>query len=149
MKRFATLAAAGALTVGAMGMGGPARAVDSTVCSIGGDFTSIQAAIDDAGTAAGDTITLCAGIFVEGDIIVNKQLTIAGSGTGSPFVEPPAIGFRPRANGIVIKDMTIRNGLQAIRFEDAGGTIDNTEINNVHMVDNSSNAIEPQLLLNS
>ncbi len=150
MRRIVTITSVTTLALAlSAALGGPARAGDSTVCSSGGDFTSIQAAIDDAGTVAGDTITLCTETFTQGDIMVDKQLTIAGSGTGSTFVVPPAIGFRPQANGIVIRDMTIRDGLQAIRFEDAGGTIDNTEINNVHMVDNSSNAIEPQLLLNS
>ena len=57
-----------------------AWAADSTVP---GDFATIQAAIDDAGTVAGDTITLTAVGHTESFIHVTKAITIAGAAGAS------------------------------------------------------------------
>ena len=119
--------------------GGVAQAGDSTVPA---GFATIQAAIDDAGTVAGDTITLTAAGHSEANIHVTKAITIAG-GVGASL-DPGAggIGIYPDVDGVTIRDLTIENGSQAIRFEKAGGTIDNTEINNVRLLNNSSRGIE-------
>jgi hypothetical protein len=54
-------------------------------------FTSIQAAVDAA--AAGDTIAVCAGTYVEGDggtqaLVITKSLAIRGTGADSVFIQP-------------------------------------------------------------
>jgi hypothetical protein len=54
-------------------------------------FTSIQAAVNAA--AAGDTVAVCAGRYVEGDggtqaLVIAKSLVIRGTGADSVFIEP-------------------------------------------------------------
>ncbi len=113
--------------------------------SVPGDFATIQLAIDDAGTVAGDTITLnVVGAHVESNIMVTKSVTIAGLGIGTTSLQPGAgqIGFRPTADNVTIQDMTIEGCSQAIRFEDAGNTIDATTVLRVSMLNNSSRGIE-------
>ena len=51
------------------------------------NFCSIQAAIDDANTIAGHTITVAAGTFVE-NVIITKGVNIIGSGQGVTIVKP-------------------------------------------------------------
>jgi hypothetical protein len=56
------------------------------VCSAGGDFTSIQNAIDNAGDY--DVITLCAEAFTETiDVNPTKSLTIQGQGYDNTFIQ--------------------------------------------------------------
>ena len=134
-----------ALVVGiaALGNGRQVFAGDSTVCSSGADFTTIQEAIDDVGTVAGDTITVCSETFVlASPVVVDKSVTIAGDGIGSTIIQPDNIGFRPEADDVEIREMTIEGGSQAIRFEKAGGTIDGTTISKVRMLNNSSRGVE-------
>jgi hypothetical protein len=117
------------------------QAGDSTVP---GDFATIQGAIDDAGTVAGDTINLLAQTYTESNIHINKAVTIAGVGTGSTILDPSSNVnvFYVDADYVTIKDLTIQNASQAVRFEMSGGTINNTEINNVEFLNNSSRGIE-------
>lgn len=119
---------------------GVAIAADSTVP---GDFATIQAAIDDAGTVAGDTITV-SGNHAESNVMITKSVTVAGNGIGSTTImlSGSEIGFRPLADGVTIRDLTIEGGAQAIRFEIANGTIDGTSIVGVEMLDQSSRGIE-------
>lgn len=120
--------------------GGNSLAGDSSVPT---DFTTIQAAIDDAGTVAGDTINVLAGTQDEFNIHITKSVTIAGTGIGSTIIDHAGgIGFFVDADDVAIRDMTIKNFSQAIRFEKAGGTIDNTTLERVSMEDNSSRGIE-------
>jgi hypothetical protein len=107
------------------------------------DFATIQAAIDDAATVASDTITVL-GAHAEDSVVIDKAVTIAGNGIGSTVITLGAgtIGFRPEVDGITIMDMTIEGGSQAIRFEKALGTIDNTTIDGVEMLDQTSRGIE-------
>ena len=51
------------------------------------NFCSIQAAIDDANTVAGHTITVAAGTFVE-NVIITKGVNIVGAGQGVTIVKP-------------------------------------------------------------
>lgn len=77
----------------AFGWGSAAQAATTrTVCPVGvADFPSIQAAISNVVTVDGDTLSLCADTFPEGNITVNKSLTIMGQGrvTRSLILEPP------------------------------------------------------------
>lgn len=68
-------------------MGG-ALAGNSTVP---GDFATIQAAINDAGTGAGDTITVdVTGTHQESTIHITKSVTIQGLGIGTTTVASPS-----------------------------------------------------------
>ena len=114
------------------------QAGDSSVPT---DFLTIQAAIDDTGTVAGDTITVEARTHTESNINITKAVNITGVGIGSTIIEGTVI-FRPEADGITIKDLTIQNSSQGIRFEKAGGTIDSTDLINIEFLNNSSRGIE-------
>jgi len=121
------------------GLSGLAQAADSTVP---GDFATIQAAIDDVGTVAGDTITLMAAGHVESNIQVTKSVTIAGSGGATLDPGAGQIGIRPLADNVTIRDLVIQDCSQAIRFEDAGNTIDGTTLLRVTMLNCTSRGIE-------
>lgn len=75
---------AGSIAIAAaIGLSSSAHASGTTftVCSSGCAFTSIQSAIDDAGTRNGDTIDVGAGTFAE-NVTINKSLTLAGAQAG-------------------------------------------------------------------
>ena len=96
-----------------------------------------------AAATAGDDIQVAAGTFSESGVLIDKMLTIAGAGPASTFVDPAGgIGLLPKADGIVLRDLTIQNGSDGLRFELPAGTIDDTELDNVHLVGNSSDGIE-------
>lgn len=122
---------------------GTASAGDSSVPTI---FATIQAAIDDVGTVAGDTITLEAGTHNETGIHVTKSVTIAGTGIGSSILEATTsgigIGLYIDADDVTVKDLTIRDYSQAVRFEMASGTIDGATFDTVRMEDCTSRGIE-------
>ncbi len=119
------------------------QAVNSTVPT---DFATIQAAIDDAGTVAGDTIIVLAGTHLEWDINITKAVTITGVGIGTTIIEDGDVTdrviFRPEVDNITIRDLTIQNSSQGVRFEKANSTIDNTKLISVEFLDNSSRGIE-------
>ena len=115
--------------------------------NVPGDFATIQEAIDDAGTVNGDIINVLAGTHIEAFIHITKELTIQGQGIGVTILDPSSLGgtqvvLYPDANNVTIQDMTIQNASQAIRFEINGGTIDNTDILRVSMLNNTSRGIE-------
>ena len=142
MRSFKILTAGAALLLAIAGSG-PAQAAIVTVCSAAASFTSIQAAIDDGGTSNGDTISLCAETFSEATVSITKEVTIKGVSPASTTIDSTSsIALRPLADNFTIRDLTISGNSQAVRFEDAGGTIDNTLIENVHFKDNSSRGIE-------
>lgn len=90
--RNALLAIAAGATFGTLSAAGSAAAAGThTVCPVGCNFMSIQAAIDDAGTTAGDTISVGAGTYTE-NVNVTKAVTIAGAGAGATTVQPAAYG---------------------------------------------------------
>ena len=99
----------------------PAQAAHAdtiSVCDSGCDFTTIQAAVDDPSTVAGDVIQVFDAVHVEQGIAVTKDVTIQGQGAGSTTVEahetPGSATDRVFhvAGGVsvTIKDVTIRHG---------------------------------------
>ena len=93
-----------------------------TVGASGCDFTTIQAAIDDAATSDGDTISVEDAVHTEQGIAVDKAVTIQGYGVDSTIVQAHAVRgsatdrvFTVSGGGtITFKDMTIRHGKQTI-----------------------------------
>src|ERR1700712_1428730 len=68
---------------------GPAQAADScvNVAGSGGCFATIAAAIADAGTVDGDTITVASGTYNEDQLLVNKGVKIVGAGMGKTVID--------------------------------------------------------------
>lgn len=64
----------------------PLPATD-TVCAAGCDSTTIQAAIDNAGTTNGAIIEITDPIHTEAGIVVNKDVTIRGLGSDDTIVQ--------------------------------------------------------------
>lgn len=114
--------------------GSAAAAATHTVCASGCDFTTIQAAIDDAGTADGDTIAVGPGTYTE-NVNVTKELTITGAGAGLTVVEPatyaptcaaggsgslcaggplPSVVFLVAASNVTISDLTVNGDNPAL-----------------------------------
>ncbi len=116
----------------------------------GGTFVAytIQGAVTAA--SPNDVVGVTPGTYSETNIIIDKALTVRGNDPSDTFVElGGGNGFYPQADGITIQDLTIQNGGQGVRFEiGGGGTIDNTELNNVTFLDNSSRGIEVHNLMN-
>lgn len=106
-----------------------------------GDFATVQQAIDDSGTVAGDTIIITLDGHVETDVHVTKALTI----TASPGVflhNTGGIGFFIDADDVTLQDMVITGGTQAVRFYKPGGTVNNASLVNVVVGAQSSRGIE-------
>jgi predicted outer membrane repeat protein len=121
-----------------------------TVCAAGCDFTTIQAAIDDPGTAPGDIIGVTDAVHTEAGIVVNKSVTIQGRGADSTAVQAHATTDSATdrvfliANGatVTIRALTIRHG-NPISDPDSGGGITNEgtlTLQNSIVSDNTSNA---------
>ena len=118
---------------------------NAATINVPGDQPTIQAAMDAA--VDGDTINIAAGTYDEVFLFITKELIIQGQGIGTTILDTTGVaGFNvilyPQADNITIRDLTIENADQAIRFELAGGTIDNTDIIRVDMVNNDSRGIE-------
>jgi pectin methylesterase-like acyl-CoA thioesterase len=58
-----------------------------TVCADGCDFTTIQAALDDAGTPNGAIIEIADPIHTEAGVVVNKDVTVRGLGADKIIVQ--------------------------------------------------------------
>ncbi|MEZ4887871.1 MAG: hypothetical protein R3E32_24300 [Chitinophagales bacterium] len=121
------------------------NAATHTVCALGCDFTTIQAAIDAA--AANDIIDIQDANHTEGHITVSQSVTIQGQGknvttvsssynTASSGHGNPASAWIITAPGttVHIKDMTLdATGIDtytALRFQD-GGSVDNVAFNEI------------------
>jgi parallel beta-helix repeat protein len=88
----------------------------------GKSFCSIQAAIDDAGTTAGHTIVVSAGTYQE-HIVVNKSLTLTGTGSGSDPgmntvltapVSCTGTGITISADNVTVSDMFVTDFWDAL-----------------------------------
>ena len=89
LLRLAALVALLAAALGAPPV--PVAHADTyTVCAVGCDFTTIWAAINDAGTVNGDTISVTDATHTEAGITVNKNLTIQGQGVSNTIVQANA-----------------------------------------------------------
>lgn len=107
-------------------VGGVAATTHVVDASGGGDFTTIQAAVDAA--SPGDTIQIRPGTY-DGGVIVDKSLTIvgdpgdatAGSGPDAPVLQNASgmVGFEVRAGAT---DTTIR-GLEFRDYRDAAVSV--------------------------
>lgn len=114
--------------------------------------TTIQGGVN-AAAATGDTVHVCNGIYVE-QVDIAKQVTIDGDGSGTVVYAPdllatkfspggnpakPVMYVHGGVNGVVIQDLTVdaagkgnaNNRIQGIAYNDAGGTIQNTRIEDV------------------
>src|SRR4029453_466816 len=140
--RAASLALAGLATVA---MTGQAAA---TIWLVPGDMSNtctiatpscdtIQGAV--SASTDGDEIQVAAGTYPTGTILVDKSLTIVGAGAASTFVEPSGVGFSIAADDVLLQDLTVRNGTQAVLFGTSG--VSNVELNGVHLTSNSSRGI--------
>src|SRR3954471_2495343 len=107
-------AIAASVLLGTLAMAAPASAATThTVCAGGGcDFTTIQAAIGDAGTLAGDTILVKDGTYDE-DVTVSKSLIVKSeNGAATTTIRGPIGGARNTtgrvgASGVTIDGFTI------------------------------------------
>ena len=100
-----------------------------TVCAAGCDFVTIQDAIDDPDTAAGDLIDITEAVHTEAGILVNKDVTIQGQGADSTIVQAHAdvdeatdrVFFVADGAVVTIKGMTIRHGNPSSEPRSGGG----------------------------
>jgi hypothetical protein len=108
-----------------------ARADAITVCAADCDYSTIQAAVDDASTGPGDTIQVLDAIHTESGIVVNKSVTIVGASAWGTIVQAglersPAGDrvFRIESGATVaIRDMTIRHGRASGSPAQGGGIL--------------------------
>ncbi len=105
---------------------------DITVCSSGCDFATIQAAIDDASTAAGALIEIVDPIHTEAGILVNKDVVIQGRGAENTIVQAHAdvekatqrVFSIAAETSVTIRGITIQHGNPAAEPQ-SGGAIRN------------------------
>jgi hypothetical protein len=91
---------------------------DLTVCGSGCDFTTIQDAIDDAGTKAGTIIGVADPVHTEAGILVSKDVIIQGHGAAATTIQAhlhPGEGTErvfeiPLEVTATIRGMTIQHG---------------------------------------
>jgi len=92
---------------------------DSAKIRVGSrEFVTIQEAIDDAGTADGDSIVVSEGIHTEAGITLAKSVTIRGQGAGRTIVQahsalegsPDRVFLIPEGADVTITGMSIRHG---------------------------------------
>jgi parallel beta-helix repeat protein len=94
-----------------------------TVCASDCDFSTLQAAIDDAGTIAGSTINVVDAVHTEAGVVVNKDVIIQGQGAGSTTVQAhetageaaDRVFVVAEGTTVVIRDVTIRHGKRSDR----------------------------------
>ena len=101
-----------------------------TVCASGCDFTTIQAAIDNPGTADGAIIEITDPIHTEAGIVVNKSVTIRGLVGGADTIvqayetsgeAPDRVFIVEEGTTAIFERMTIRHGRLRVQEECGGG----------------------------
>ena len=121
-----------------------------TVCASGCNFTTIQAAIDNAGTKDGAIIEITDPIHTEAGIVVNKNVTIRGLGAGDTIVQanetledtPERVFLVEEGASVVLESVTIRHGRPSSQEECGGGIMSHgtLTIKNCVISDNVSNS---------
>jgi predicted outer membrane repeat protein len=104
-----------------------------TVCAAGCDFATIQLAIDDAGTDAGDVISVADAVHTEQGIDVLKDVTIQGRGAAYTIVQaherPGEAADRvfhiAEGATVTIQALTIRHGSPTEHTRSGGGILNN------------------------
>ncbi len=105
------------------------NATTYTIGASGQDFDSIQVANDDVGVANGDTLYIVDDTLTEGDISIDKDLVIIGSGSLNTSVLQAAadsgtagygVMYINSANTVKLVNLTIQHGVAA-----QGGGIEN------------------------
>jgi predicted outer membrane repeat protein len=99
------------------------------VCSAGCDFTTIQAALDDASTTDGAIIEVTDPVHTEAGIVVHKNVTIRGLGADHTIIQahetpaeaPERVFLVEEGVTAVFERMTIRHGHPSIQEEGGGG----------------------------
>jgi hypothetical protein len=102
-----------------------------TVCASGCDFTTIQAAIGNAGTADGVIIEVTDPIHTEAGIVVNEGITVTirGLGADATIVQahetlkdsPERVFLIMAGATVTLEEMTIRHGRPSVEDEHGGG----------------------------
>jgi len=112
----------------------------SNTCTVGvPSCDTITAAV--AAASPGDDIQVAAGTYNENSIVVDDQLTINGADAMTTVVDAAgAIGFFIRADGVVISNLTIQNGLDGVRLD--APSVDDLELNTVRILANSSDGVQ-------
>jgi hypothetical protein len=108
----------------------PTAEPNLTVCSSGCSFTTLQEAIDDAGS--GDVIGVMDAVHTEQGIVVDKDVTILGQAAEGTIVQAHAeageatesVFLIAQGATVTIKDLTIRHGSPESGTE-SGGAADN------------------------
>lgn len=102
-----------------------------SVCASGCDFTTIQAAIDDAGTTDGEIIAVMDAVHTEQGITVEKSVTILGQAPGGTIVQAHAeagsasdrVFFITSEATVTMGGLTIRHGNPTERPRTGGGIL--------------------------
>jgi predicted outer membrane repeat protein len=120
-----------------------------TVCASGCDFATIQTAIDDAATGAGDVIWIADAVHTEQGIEVCKDVTIQGQGAAYTIVqahERPGkatdrVFHVAEGATVTIQALTIRHGSPTEGVRSGGGILNNGTLTMRYCVvrDNLSN----------
>jgi hypothetical protein len=107
--RLSVVALAASVALGEAGEGALA-AKPITVCTVGCDFTSIQAAI--GAVDATGTIQVAAGVYA-GGLTIDKSLRLVGAGTGETTIDggSPVVSVSPAAD-VTIMGVTITSSGQ-------------------------------------
>jgi len=98
-------------------------------------YPTIQGAIDAA--SPGDTIYVEPGMYMEGNIRINKSLTIQGAGRSDTIIDATGNekGFCIEANNVTIKDLTAKNAKYGnIVFWQVPVIVSNATIDNVALL---------------
>jgi len=165
MKKLATILAVGGLILGG---GSVAEATTWTVVrSGGGDYTTIQAAIDNALTVPGDTISVAPGTYYEHLTISKPNITLTGQNKQTTIIDATQdpswtvakagilIGEYPYSDGVsnvTVSGFTIQNAALQTGgdpFEGDKYGVGPGGLTGIQIYNSSNNTIEDNILVNN